>query len=132
MVEPMTDASKNYRKLAAGALAVVLTLGAAGAAVAVNLASADSGQSSPAGQLTAVRDTTAGTTPGVALSTPTPPDTDPSGTDPSGAGSSTIARSDDDHGEGQDDEDHDEGRGDDDHGDHDEHERVERGHDDDD
>lgn len=127
MVEPMTDASKNYRKLAAGALAVVLTLGAAGAAVAVNLASADSGQSSPAGQLTAVRDTTAGTTPGVALSTPTPPDTDPSGT-----GSSTIARSDDDHGEGQDDEDHDEGRGDDDRGEYDEHERVERGHDDDD
>jgi len=48
----MTTTPNTTRKLAAGVAAVVLTLSAAGAAVAVNLT--DSGVESPAGKLTAV------------------------------------------------------------------------------
>ena len=58
----MSDTKWNTKKLVAGTAAVVLTLAAAGAAVAVNLDTADPVSSSPAGELTATEpivDTTA-------------------------------------------------------------------------
>lgn len=49
----MSDTKWNTKKLVAGTAAVVLTLAAAGAAIAVNLDTADPVSSSPAGQLRA-------------------------------------------------------------------------------
>jgi hypothetical protein len=55
--------NKTHKQLIAGAIAAVLTLGTAGAAVALNLGTAADEDPSPAGQLTATSPPTTAPTP---------------------------------------------------------------------
>lgn len=116
----MSDTKWNTKKLVAGTAAVVLTLAAAGAAVAVNLDTADPVSSSPAGELTATEpivDTTAAAPSTIYVDevvtvplTPAPAPAAAAGTTGSSGSSSSYDDDDhdDDHEDDHDDEDDDE------------------------
>jgi hypothetical protein len=118
----MSETKWNTKKLVAGTAAVVLTLAAAGAAIAVNLDTADPASSSPAGRLSAtepIAETTTAVTPSTVYvdevvtvpsspataATPSPGEPSPAPVAPVPGSGGSAPSYDDDHRDERDDED---------------------------